>query len=231
MPSRLPSRPRSFAPAQGKMAVRPPPFRPSLARPAGKVAANPQKPWPPRGRGPGRPVAVPVSGLPYPLFERTVDDGPSERVADVVGSGRDDDLAWSSPEALADARPSRSGVFVIERLSGKRWAPVYVGMSAIGVGHALRWIVQAAAIFGVNADWNTLRVRVGEAGFDTANPAGRATLRRLRDETAAAIEISDGRRVLVGPGPAAVPLVGASTFSAPAKNTSRGRPATQQRRA
>jgi hypothetical protein len=205
----------------------PPPRHPPFAPAAGKIAAKPPKrprTPPPRGGRPGRPGAVLLPTLPYPVFERTVADAPRGRDEDGA-PGRGDDLAWSSPEPLAGAmRPSRPGLFVIERLSEGRWAPVYVGMSSVGAGQALRWIVQAPAIVGIQADWNAFRVRIAEAGFGTTDPAGRAALRRLRDETAAAIESAEGRQVLVGPGPGAAPAAAARSLGAAPPYISRAAP-------
>jgi hypothetical protein len=92
------------------------------------------------------------------------------------GSSNDgSELAWSDPQSLAGPLSAlRPGLFVIERLSGREWSPTFVGMSATGVGQALRWITQTPAIIGLSANWDAFRVRVAEAGFDTADPAGRA---------------------------------------------------------
>jgi hypothetical protein len=137
----------------------------------------------------------------YPVFERLSDPLPRRDEDKEPDSG--ENLAWSEPEPLVGAtRPSRPGLLLIERLIGGRWMPVYLGMSATGAGQALRWIVQAPAILGLQPAWNEFRARIAEAGFDTTDAAGRATLRRLRDETAAAFA-RGGTQVLVGPGPAA----------------------------
>ncbi|GAC1339005.1 MAG: hypothetical protein NVSMB18_06410 [Acetobacteraceae bacterium] len=180
-----------------------PPRRPLLQPRLGKPAPPPPQRWrpPPKGKGhPRRHGTVLLPALPYPVFERTIDDPVS--ADDAQGDAdRGDDLVWSPPEPLEEAtRATRPGLFVIERSRGGRWVPLYVGMSSAGVGQALRWIVQAPVILGLDVDWPTLRVRIAEASFGT-DPAGRAALRRKRDETAAAIERAGGRPVLKGPGP------------------------------
>jgi len=135
------------------------------------------------------------------VFERLTDPLP-KRQEDGQPSASEN-LDWSGPEPLVEAtRPARPGLFVIERLIDGRWTPVYLGISATSAGQALRWIVQAPTILGLQVAWDAFRVRVAEVGFDTTDAAGRAALRRLRDETAAAIARKGGR-VLVGPGPGA----------------------------
>jgi hypothetical protein len=100
-------------------------------------------------------------------------------------TGGPDDAAWQAPTPLTQVAPATGpGLFVIERRTGSQWTRAYVGMSASGVGQALRWITRAPRILGVQADLDGLRVHVAEAPFDTATPAGRETLRRWRNEVA-----------------------------------------------
>jgi hypothetical protein len=102
-------------------------------------------------------------------------------------AGGPDDATWQAPAPLDRVAPTTGpGVFVIERRTGSQWTRAYVGVSASGVGQALRWIVRAPRILGVQADLDGLRVHVAEAPFDTATPEGRETLRRWRNDVAGA---------------------------------------------
>ena len=168
----------------------------------------------PAPRRPGPLYAGARAYLPYPVFERDRVPEPvrrDESAADTTpGDMREDGtdgLAWQAPVPLASVPPSvGSGLFVVERMANRRWSPVFVGMSAVGVGHAMAWIAEAPGILGLDVDLSALRVRVAEAEFSTSTPAGRAQLRRLRDTTAAARTTVDGQPVPVGPGPVAPPV-------------------------
>jgi hypothetical protein len=120
-----------------------------------------------------------VRAAPPPEF------GPGSGPAPNTGSA--DDATWQAPTPLNRvALTTGPGLFVIERRTGSQWTRAYVGMSASGVGQALRWIVRAPRILGVQADFDGLRVHVAAAPFDTATPAGRETLRRWHNDVAGA---------------------------------------------
>ena len=122
-----------------------------------------------------------VRAAPPPEF------GPASGPAPTPNTGSPDDATWQAPTPLNRVAPTTGpGLFVIERRTGSQWTRAYVGMSASGVGQALRWIVRAPRILGVQADFDGLRVHVAEAPFDTATPAGRETLRRWHNDVAGA---------------------------------------------
>jgi hypothetical protein len=160
--------------------------RPGLTGGGAKLSRPGQgrlRPGKPRGYGP--PGWYPpdwrtgiVKASPPPEF------GPNSGTP-APDAGGPDDAAWRTPTPLNQvALTTGPGVFVIERRTGSQWTRVYVGMSASGVGQALRWITRAPRILGVQADLDSLRVHVAEAPFDTATPMGRETLRRWRNNVA-----------------------------------------------
>lgn len=168
--------PLSVKPGKGGPQSRKPP-------PSGPPGGYPP-PW--RGgivRAALPPVFGPAAGAPAP------DAGP-------------DDATWRAPGPLDRVTPTTGpGLFVIERRTGSKWTRAYVGVSASGVGQALRWIVRAPRILGVQADLNGLRVHVAEAPFDTTTPEGRETLRRWRNDVAGAGDPAGNTTVPQGSAP------------------------------
>lgn len=202
-------------------------MRPNAMSPYGKAKRSvliPSRPSPARPSF-GRPRAYP-GVIPYPVYERTITE-PEPRAGNAASLGptADADLTWLEPEPLADVRrPAKAGLFAIERADGNDWTLLQVGMSSTDVGDALRWIVRAPAMLGLEVDWATLRVRIAEAGFDTSTPAGRATLRRLRDETEAT------RGVATSNGPDRAPTASVNYSVSPRPAAQATYPAAQQGR-
>jgi hypothetical protein len=195
MPAMSPGRSQGLGLARGEAKLYPTGGAPSAT--PGKGGPRRRKPpgygppgwYPPDWRG-----GI-VRAAPPPEF------GPGSSTA-APDTGSPDDAAWQAPTPLNWVAPTTGpGLFVIERRTGSQWTRAYVGMSASGVGQALRWIVRAPRILGVQADLEGLRVRVAEAPFDTATPMGRETLRRWRNDVAGADDPAGNTAVSRGSAP------------------------------
>jgi hypothetical protein len=184
---------------------------PGLVRAGGKLSATGAAPSAKLGIGGPRsrkPLFGPPGGYPPdwrgrivraalpPVFGPTTD-------APAPAAGGPDDAVWQAPSPLDRVGPTTGpGLFVIERRVGSQWTRAYVGMSTSGVGQALRWIVRAPRILGVQADLDGLRVHVAEAPFDTATPEGRETLRRWHSDVAGAVDPAGNTTAPGGSAPA-----------------------------
>lgn len=212
---RIPQQPRSRTSSHSaagsgrpRMPARSPSARDRARRPAAGDApsAAPGKAVPRRWNPPfpGRPGWFPPDwrwGIVRPAPPPEL--GPSS-VAAGSKAGAPGDAVWQAPTPLNRVAPATGpGLFVIERRTGSQWTRAYVGMSASGVGEALRWIARAPRILGVQADLADLRVRIAEAPFNTATPEGRETLRRWHKEVA-----GDDRQAGAPASPGSVPTSG-----------------------